>query len=240
MQSACACAVHASGPAPSPTLLQYGVARCLIWDAPCRRLRGDLPTEAVAEWLARGGEVDARSTRGGEMTMLMAAAVGGVTGTVELLLARRATIDLTDEHGATALMSAPTHLTLPAPPLPPTTKPPPPPFHAAATPRPPTTTATATSAIITTAAAAAAHRYAAQEGRTDVALALLRAGASPTAEDADGATPTQVAEEWQRVGILRAMSLGPDAAVLLDDRRETLSSMTSSPPVPLQPVIEGA
>ena len=112
--------------------------------------------------------------------------------------------------------------------------------HAAATTRPPTTTATATSAIITTAAAAAAHRYAAQEGRTDVALALLRAGASPTAEDADGATPTQVAEEWQRVGILRAMSLGPDAAVLLDDRRETLSSATSSLPVPLQPVIEGA
>ena len=110
--------------------------------------------------------------------------------------------------------------------------------HAAATIRPPTTTATATSAIITAAAAAAAaHRYAAQEGRTDVALALLRAGASPTAEDADGATPTQVAEEWQRVGILRAMSLGPDAAVLLDDRRETLSSMTSSLPVPLQPVI---
>ena len=206
MQSACACAVPASGPPLHPLRPNMGLRVVSFGDAPCRRLRGDLPTEAVAEWLARGGEVDARSTRGGEMTMLMAAAVGGVTGTVELLLARRATIDLTDEHGATALTSASSHLTLPAPPLPPTTKPPPPPFHAAATTRPPTTTATATSAITTTAAAAAAHRYAAQEGRTNVALALLRAGASPTAEDADGATPTQVAKEWQRVGILRAMS----------------------------------
>ena len=79
------------------------------------------------------------------------------------------------------------------------------------------------------------RRYAAQEGRTAVALALLRAGASPAAEDADGATPTQVAEEWQQVGILRAMTLGPDAAVLLDDQRGTLSSL----PVPLQPTVEG-
>ena len=110
-------------------------------------------------------------------------------------------------------------------------------FHATTTTHlPTTTTVTATAAITTTAAAAPPHRYAAQEGRTTVALALLRAGASPTAEDADGATPAQVAEEWQRVGILRAMSLGPDVAVLLDDRRGTLSSL----PVPLQPVIEGA
>jgi len=108
-------------------------------------------------------------------------------------------------------------------------------FHATTTTHLPTTTTVTATAAITTTAAAAAHRYAAQEGRTIVALALLRAGASPTAEDADGATPTQVAEEWQRVAILRAMSLGPDAAVLLDDRRGT-----SSLPVPLQPVIEGA
>lgn len=168
------------------------------------------------------------------MTMLMAAAVGGGMGTVELLLAKRATIDLTDEHGATALMSATYLLTIKAAlPLPPRSHllpfPPPPPATTT------TTTVTATSAITST-AAATAHRYAAQEGRTTVAFALLRAGASPTAEDADGATPAQVAEEWQRVGILRAMSLGPDAAVLLDDRRGTLSSL----PVPLQPVIEGA
>ena len=109
-------------------------------------------------------------------------------------------------------------------------------FHATTTTHLPTTTTVTATAAITTTAAAAAHRYAAQEGRTIVALALLRAGASPTAEDADGATPAQVAEEWQRVGILRAMSLGPDVAVLLDDRRGTLSSL----PVPLQPVIEGA
>ena len=95
-------------------------------------------------------------------------------------------------------------------------------------------TATATSSIITT--TTTARRYAAQEGRTSVALALLRAGADPNAEDADGATPTQVAEEWQREGVLRAMRLGPDAAVLLDDRRVTLSSL---PVGPLQPVLEG-
>ena len=136
MQGMCgACRVHVHvqclplGPPLHPLRPNMGLRVVSFGDAPRRRLRGDLQTEAVAEWLARGGEVDARSTRGGEMTMLMAAAVGGVMGTVELLLARRATIDLTDEHGATALMSAPTHFTLPAPPLPPTTKPPPPPFH---------------------------------------------------------------------------------------------------------------
>ena len=134
----------------------------------------------------------------------------------------------------------PYHLTHPA--LFPPTKKPPPPFsthHAAATTRPPTTTATATFAITTAAAAAAAHRYAAQEGRTDVALALLRAGASPTAEDADGATPTQVAEEWQRVGICAPCRSVPTRRCCPTTGARPFS-MTSSLPAPLQPVIEGA
>ena len=209
-----------------------GVHAASFGHAPCRRLRGDLPTEAVAEWLARGGEVDARSTGGGEMTMLMAAVVGGVMGTVELLLARRATVDLSDEHGATALMYA-TYLPRPCCPSSPTTKPPPPPTPPPPPPPPPPLPLPPPQIITTT---TTARRYAAQEGRTSVALALLRAGADPNAEDADGATPTQVAEEWQREGTLRAMRLGPDAAVLLDDRRVTLSSL---PVGPLQPVLEG-
>ena len=141
-----ACAVHVQC---LPLGLRHHHAAS-FGDAPCRRLRGDLPTEAVAEWLARGGEVDARSTRGGEMTMLMAAAVGGGMGTVELLLAKRATIDLTDEHGATALMSATYLLTikaalplpprshlLPFPPPPPATHPPPPLLPPPQSPAPP-------------------------------------------------------------------------------------------------------
>ena len=139
-------------------------------------LRGETSTVELAAWLARGGEVNARtSARHGSMTMLMAAAAGGSLPTVRLLLQGRAEVDLQDAYGASALM------------------------------------------------------FAAQEGRTATALELLRAGANPQLLDEDGATPAQVAHEWRREGVVRAIEIGADAAVLLDHRRDSLSS----PRVPL-------
>ena len=61
MQSACACAVPASGPAPSPTSPQYGVARCLIWGRPA--------PQAAWRFADRGGGRVARARRRGRCTL---------------------------------------------------------------------------------------------------------------------------------------------------------------------------
>jgi len=77
---------------PLPTVVKVGAAR------------GDL--RAVRRFLAGGGSVDSAEGGAGGATMLMASAQGGHLEVVELLLERKASVDLAMKGGQTALMHA--------------------------------------------------------------------------------------------------------------------------------------
>jgi len=63
--------------------------------------------EAVAAWLDDGGGVDARCAEHGDVTLLIAAAVGGQEAMVRMLLRRGASVNLQESRvGGTALMGA--------------------------------------------------------------------------------------------------------------------------------------
>jgi hypothetical protein len=63
--------------------------------------------EAVAAWLDDGGGVDARCAEHGDVTLLMAAAIGGQEAMVRMLLRRGASVNLQESRvGGTALMGA--------------------------------------------------------------------------------------------------------------------------------------
>ena len=61
---------------------------------------------AVAAWLDEGGDVDARCTKLGDMTLLMAATWGGQEAMVRMLLQRGASVNLQASLNGTALMHA--------------------------------------------------------------------------------------------------------------------------------------
>ena len=60
----------------------------------------------MVAWLEQGGQVDARCAEAGSVTLLMGAAHAGQTPLVRLLLQRKASLDLQDDLGNTALMVA--------------------------------------------------------------------------------------------------------------------------------------
>ena len=82
----------------APKTSVMGVRQCLA------ARRGDM--HAVAAWLDGGGGMDARCAEHENMTLLMAAAVGGQEAMVRMLMQRGASVNLQDPFGVTALMLA--------------------------------------------------------------------------------------------------------------------------------------